>query len=305
VPRFLPDRTVNTLHLQRLKAKLGNHSNASSEVEFKASYGLLVGEEGRGIQTILEMGVYTRFDNAVSSAGLMRQCVAQAIHHARERTAFGHFLIDQPLMRNVLADLALECEAHIALVMRLARAFDAQEDEAESLLRRVLTPVAKYWVCKRAPMVSAEAMEVLGGNGYIEEGPIARRYREAPLNSIWEGSGNIMCLDVLRALSREPRTREALDSLLSGSKGRDARYDRFVDELLMELGDPTDGELRARHVTQRIALAVQAAVLLGYGPETSAQAFLASRLSAGPPAAFGTLPRGLDLGALIDRVFRA
>lgn len=305
VPRFLPDRSVNTLYLQRLKAKLGNHSNASSEVEFKASYGLLVGEEGRGIQTILEMGVYTRFDNAVSSAGLMRHCATQAIHHARERTAFGRLLIDQPLMRNVLADVALECEAHIALVMRLARAFDAQEDEAESLLRRVLTPVAKYWVCKRAPMVSAEAMEVLGGNGYIEEGPIARRYREAPLNSIWEGSGNIMCLDVLRALSREPRAREALGSVLSGSKGRDARYDRFVDDLLMELGDPTDGELRARDLTQRIALAVQAAVLLGYGPEASAQAFLASRLSAGPPAAFGTLPRGLDLGALIDRVFRA
>jgi putative acyl-CoA dehydrogenase len=304
VPRFLPDRTVNTLRLQRLKDKLGNHSNASSEVEFADSYGVLVGEEGRGIQTILEMGVYTRFDNAVSSAGLMRQCAAQAIHHARKRSAFGRLLIDQPLMRNVLADLALECEAHIALVMRLARAFDAQEDEAESLLRRVLTPVAKYWVCKRAPMVSAEAMEVLGGNGYIEEGPIARRFREAPLNSIWEGSGNIMCLDVLRALTREPRTREALGVLLSGSKGRDARYDRFVDELLMELGDPSDGELRARHLTQNIALAVQAAVLLGHGPDTSAQAFLASRLSVGPPAAFGTLPRGLDSGALIDRVFR-
>jgi putative acyl-CoA dehydrogenase len=207
-------------------------------------------------------------------------------------------------MRNVLADLALECESHIGLVMRLARAFDAQEDEAESLLRRVLTPVAKYWVCKRATPVIAEAMEVLGGNGYIEDGPIARRLREAPLNSIWEGSGNIMCLDVLRAFSREPRTREALGLLLAGAKGRDARYDRFVDHLLVELGDPTDGESRARYLTQNIALAVQAATLLGSGPDTSAQAFLASRLSAGAPAAFGTLPGGVDSGAMIDRVLR-
>jgi putative acyl-CoA dehydrogenase len=304
VPRFLPDGTVNTLLLQRLKDKLGNHSNASSEVVFEATYGLLVGEEGRGVQTILEMGVYTRFDNATASAGLMRQCVAQAIHHARHRSAFGKPLVDQPLMRNVLADLALECESHIVLVMRLARAFDAQEDEAESLLRRVLTPVAKYWVCKRAPPVIAEAMEVLGGNGYIEEGPIARRFREAPLNSIWEGSGNIMCLDVLRALAREPRTLEALGVLLAGPKGTEARYDRFVDDLMSELSDPTDGELRARHLTQKIALAVQASVLLAHGPDTSARAFLTSRLSAGAPAALGTLPVGVDSGAMIERVAR-
>ncbi len=304
VPRFLPDRTVNTLLLQRLKDKLGNHSNASSEVVFEDTYGLLVGEEGRGIQTILEMGVYTRFDNATATAGLMRQCVAQAIHHARQRSAFGKRLVDQPLMRNVLADLALECESHIVLVMRLARAFDAQADEAESILRRMLTPVAKYWVCKRAPAVIAETMEVLGGNGYIEEGPIARRFREAPLNSIWEGAGNIMCLDVLRAFAREPRTREVLDGLLAGVKGRDARYDRFVDVLLVELGDPTDGEWRARYLTQRIALAVQASVLLGNGPDTSAQAFLASRLSGGAPAALGTLASGVDSGAMMERILR-
>jgi len=304
VPRFLPDRTVNTLLLQRLKDKLGNHSNASSEVIFEDTYGLLVGDEGRGVQTILEMGVYTRFDNATASAGLMRQCVAQAMHHARQRKAFGRLLIDQPLMRNVLADLALECESHIVLVMRLARAFDAQDDESETLLRRVLTPVAKYWVCKRAPVVIAETMEVLGGNGYIEEGPIARRFREAPLNSIWEGSGNIMCLDVLRAFAREPRTREVLSVLLSGSKGRDACYDRFVDALLVELGDVTDGEMRARYLTQKIALAVQAAVLVAHGPESSAQAFLASRLTAGAPAAFGTLSAGVDSGAMIERILR-
>jgi putative acyl-CoA dehydrogenase len=304
VPRFLPDRSVNTLLLQRLKDKLGNHSNASSEVVFDNTYGLLVGEEGRGVQTILEMGVYTRFDNATATAGLMRQCVSQAIHHARERSAFGRLLVDQPLMRNVLADLALECESHIVLVMRLARAFDAQADEAETLLRRVLTPVAKYWVCKRAPMVIGETMEVLGGNGYVEEGPIARRYREAPLNSIWEGSGNIMCLDVLRALAREPRTREVLGMLLGGSRGRDARYDQFVDELLVELGDPSDGETRARYLTQKIALAVQAAILLGHGPEASARAFLASRVSRGAPAAFGTLQSGVDSGAIIERILR-
>ena len=303
VPRFLPDGSVNTLLLQRLKDKLGNHSNASSEVVFENTYGLLVGEEGRGVQTILEMGVYTRFDNATATTGLMRQCVAQAIHHASRRSAFGRLLIDQPLMRNVLADLALECESHIVLVMRLARAFDARDDESESLLRRILTPVAKYWVCKRAPTVIAESMEVLGGNGYVEEGPIARRYREAPLNSIWEGSGNIMCLDVLRAFAREPRTREVLGSMLAKSKGRDGRYDRFVDQLLMELGDPTDVELRARYVTQKIALAAQAAVLLAHGPQTSAEAFVASRLSVAAPAAFGTLPCNVDSGAMMERIF--
>jgi len=304
VPRFLPDRTVNTLLLQRLKDKLGNHSNASSEVVFENTYGLLVGEEARGVQTILEMGVYTRFDNATATTGLMRQCVAQAIHHSNERKTFGRLLIDQPLMRNVLADLALECESHIVLVMRLARAFDAKEDEAETLLRRVLTPVSKYWVCKRAPTVIAETMEVLGGNGYIEEGPIARRFREAPLNSIWEGSGNIMCLDVLRALAREPRTREVLGELLSGSKGSDARYDRYVDELLVELGDLAEGELRARYLTQKIALAVQAAVLVAHGPATSCEAFLASRLTEGAPASFGTLAARVDLGAMIERILR-
>ena len=303
VPRHLPDGSVNALRLQRLKDKLGNRSNASSEVEFDAAYGLLVGEEARGIPTILEMGVYTRLDNAVASAGIMRQCVSQAIHHARERVAFGRPLIDQPLMRNVLADLALECESAVVLAMRLARTFDAREDESELLLRRVLTPVAKYWICKRASGVGAEAMEVFGGNGYVEEGPIARRYRELPLNSIWEGSGNIMCLDVLRALAREPRAREALDASLATARGRDARFDSFFARLVSELSSPQ--EASGRHLTEMIALAVQASVLLTHGPAASAEAFLASRLSAAPPAAFGTLPAGLDERVLIERVFRA
>jgi putative acyl-CoA dehydrogenase len=305
VPRFLPDGSVNALRLQRLKDKLGNHSNASSEVEFDAAGGWLVGEEGRGVPVILEMGVYTRLDNAIGSAGLMHQCVAQAIHHAHGRRAFGQYLSDQPLMRNVLADLALECEAAVMLVMRLARAFDAQQDAAATLLRRVLTPVAKYWICKRAPAVCAEAMEVLGGNGYVEDGPIARRLRESPLNSIWEGSGNIMCLDVLRALTREPGTRAVLEELLAEQRGRDARYDRFVAALLRDLDDGADGELRSRDLTQRLALAVQAALLIAHGPAASCEAFLASRLAAGPPAAFGTLPRGLDLAALWARAYRA
>jgi putative acyl-CoA dehydrogenase len=301
VPRFRPDRSVNALRLLRLKDKLGNRSNASAEVEFDDALGLLVAEEGRGIPAILEMGVYTRLDNAIGSAGLMHQCVAQAIQHARGRRAFGRVLSEQPLMRNVLADLALECEAAVMLTMRLARAFDAQEEEA-TLLRRVLTPVVKYWVCKRAPAVCAEAMEVLGGNGYIEDWPIARRFRESPLNSIWEGSGNIMCLDVLRALAREPGTLEALETLLESAAGRDARYDRYRAALSAGLGDVSDSELRARDLTQRIALAAQAALLLTHGPSPSCEAFLASRLAAGPPAAFGTLPPGVDCEALMARV---
>jgi putative acyl-CoA dehydrogenase len=303
VPRFQPDGSLNGLELQRLKDKLGNRSNASSEVEFVEAYGTLVGEEGRGIPTILEMGVFTRLDNAVASAGLMRQCVSQAIHHARGRSAFGQLLFDQPLMRNVLADLALECEAAIVLAMRLAAAFDSN-DEAEIMLRRILTPAAKYWICKRAPAVGAEAMEVLGGNGYIEEGPLARRFRELPLNSIWEGSGNIMCLDVLRALSREPRSRDALDVVLSSAKGLDVSYDRFIGKLQTELAKTSELEGRARRITEMIALSVQAAILLTRGPESSARAFLLSRLSEGAPGAFGTLPGGVDQTALIDRVFR-
>jgi putative acyl-CoA dehydrogenase len=309
VPRFLPDRSVNGLHLERLKDKLGNRSNASSELRLDSAFGLLLGEEGRGVPVIIEMGVYTRLDNAIGSAGLMRQCVAQAIHHARGRRAFGRLLAEQPLMRNVLADLALECEAAVMLTIRLARAFDAEQDESAALLRRVLTPVVKYWVCKRAPLVCAEAMEVLGGNGYVEDGPIARRFRESPLNSIWEGSGNIMCLDVLRALSRTPGSLDALCQLLERARGHDPRYDRFVGVLQGELTevaaatDPSDGELRARDLTQRIALATQAALFLAHGPAPSCEAFLASRLASAPPAAFGLLPRGSQFEALTARIF--
>jgi putative acyl-CoA dehydrogenase len=302
LPRVLPDGSLNSLYLQRLKDKLGNRSNASSEVEFEDAYCVLLGEEGRGVPTILEMGVYTRLDCALGSAGIMHQCVAQAIHHARYRSTFGKLLIDHPLMRNVLADLALESEAAIVLTMRLARAFDRQaQDESEAALRRVLTPATKYWICKRAPVAGAEAMEVLGGNGYVEEGPIARRFRELPLNSIWEGSGNIMCLDVLRAISREEGVRDALASLLQESLGHDPRYDRHVEQLFRQLDDSANAETQARHIVENIALATQAAVLLNHGPAFVAEAFLASRIANGAPAAFGTLPPGLEFSSLIDR----
>jgi putative acyl-CoA dehydrogenase len=303
VPRILPDGTRNPIYIQRLKDKLGNRSNASSEVEFVDTCGLLVGEEGRGIPTILEMGVFTRLDCAIATAGIMRQCVSQAVHHARHRSAFGKLLIDQPLMRNVLADLAIECEAAIALAIRLAHAFDSS-DESESALRRVLTPVAKYWICKRGPTVGAEAMEVLGGNGYVEEGPIARRYRELPLNSIWEGSGNIMCLDVLRALAREPGTLEALASLWKATSGRDARFDQYAARVLDDLRSAETGEAGARALAERIALATQASILLRGGSSSMAEGFLASRIATGAPAAFGVLPATVDHGQLIERVFR-
>ncbi len=304
VPRLLPDGTRNAIYLLRLKDKLGNRSNASSEVEFADTYGVLVGDEGRGIPTILEMGVYTRLDCAIGAAGIMRQCVAQAVHHARYRSAFGRLLVDQPLMRNVLADLSLECEGAIALAIRLARAFDAQQDELEAALRRLLTPVAKYWICKRAPAVGAEAMEVLGGNGYVEEGPIARRFRELPLNGIWEGSGNIMCLDVLRALAREPRAGEALAALLQRHRGADQRFDAYVAALLDDLRDAAGGEACARFLTERIALAAQASILLEGGSDSVAESFISSRIVSGAPAAFGVLPASLDHAALLERVLR-
>ncbi len=226
VPRWTPDGKRNAIHIQRLKDKLGNRSNASSEVEFAGAHAELIGEAGRGIPTIIEMGTYTRLDCAIGSSGLMRQAVAQAIHHAKHRTAFQKRLVDHALMRNVLADLALESEAATVLAMRLARAFD-EEGEAAEAFRRVVTPAAKFWICKRAQALTGEAMEVLGGNGYVEEFPLARLYREAPVNSIWEGSGNVMCLDVLRALGRTPQA---------------------IDVLMDELREAADEEPRLRGV---------------------------------------------------------
>ncbi len=299
LPRWTPDGRPNALRLMRLKEKLGNRSNASSEVEFEGAWARLLGEEGRGVPTIIEMGNMTRLDCALGSAGLMRQAVTQALHHAAHRTTFQKKLADHPLMANVLADLALESEAATALALRLARAYDREGDPAEAAFRRVVTPAAKYWICKRGPMLAAEAMEVLGGNGYVEEGPMPRLYREAPVNSIWEGSGNIMCLDVLRALGRAPEGREAVRAELAASRGGDVRFDRFAERLDGELEQPN--EVAARRFTERLVLALQAALLIKNAPAPIADAFCASRLADDWGHAFGTLPDGIDRGAIVDR----
>jgi putative acyl-CoA dehydrogenase len=300
LPRFTPEGQINEIRIQRLKDKLGDRSNAGSEVEFWGVRAWRVGAEGRGVPTILEMGTYTRLDCALGTAGLMRAAVTQAIHHARHRSAFGKRLVDQPLMQNVLADLALESEAATALALRLARAFDQQEDEQQTLLARILTPAAKYWICKRGPIVGGEAMEVWGGNGYVEDGPMARIYRQMPLNSIWEGSGNIMGLDVLRALAKHPRCGEALAAEIAPALGRNAAFDSFAGRLKDALRAPTEAD--ARTLTQGIALAAQAALLLQHAPEPVATTFCTSRLMPNHwGAAFGTLASTTDFATLLQR----
>jgi putative acyl-CoA dehydrogenase len=303
LPRYLPDGTPNRFYLQRLKDKLGNRANASAEVEFDGASVWLVGEEGRGVSVIIEMVNYTRLDCALGSAGLVRQAVAQALHHAEHRAAFGRRLFDQPLMRNVLADLAVESEAATALALRLARAYDRQDDLAETAFRRAATPAAKYWICKRGPTAVAEAMEVLGGNGYVEESVFPRLYREAPVNSIWEGSGNVMCLDVLRALAREPKALEAVRAELTAAAGADRRLDGHVSALDAELdrGGGEAGEAQARRLVERLALALQGALLVRHAPPAVADAFCASRLAGDSGRAFGTLPPGTDFGAILQR----
>ena len=297
MPRWTPDGARNALQINRLKDKLGNKSNASSEVEFHGAYAQLVGEEGRGIPTIIEMAGYTRLDCCIGSSGLMRSALAQASHHARHRTAFQKKLIDQPLMTNVLADLALECEAATVLTIRLARAYD-ESDEASLALRRVVTPAAKFWICKRAPFLALEAMEVLGGNGYVEESVLPRIYRETPVNSIWEGSGNIMCLDVLRAVERTPKAAEAIQQELAA----DARLKAFADRLQKRLqaADRND-ESQARVLVRDLVLALQAALLIKHAPAAVADAFCAARLNGEGGGAFGMLPRGLNLRAIVER----
>ena len=305
LPRFLPDGTPNPLHLVRAKDKMGDRSNAGAEAELPGTLALLVGEEGRGIPTVIEMATYTRLDCANGSAGLMRAALSLAIHHARQRRAFGKLLADQPLMRNVLADLALEAEAHAALAMRVAGAFDRQGDRREDALRRALTPIAKYWVTKRCPPFVAEAMEVLGGNGYIEDGPMARHFRQSPLNAIWEGAGNVMGLDLVRAISRDRDALPALEAELAAAAGRSAAYDRFVAALKAELARPDEVEARARRLAERAALAVQASLLLRHAPGFAAEAFVASRLAGDYGSTFGTLPPGADAAAILARAWPA
>ncbi|MCC6623610.1 MAG: acyl-CoA dehydrogenase family protein [Deltaproteobacteria bacterium] len=304
MPRVLPGGDKNPIHIQRLKDKLGDRSNASSEVELCGAVAWMVGEEGRGVANILEMVALTRQDCMIGSAGLMRQALVQAIHHARHRRAFGRRLVEHPLMVNVLADLALESEAHLALTARVARAVDGSaRDPAEAALARVATAIGKYWVCKRTAAFVNEAQECLGGAGYVEETSLPRLYRQAPLNSIWEGSGNIQCLDVLRAFGREPATRDALFAELELARGGDARLDAELDRLPGLFADQATLEVRSRYLVERLALALQASLLVRAGNPIVADAFVGTRIAGGHGHAFGTLPADAPLGALVERAF--
>ena len=305
VPRVLDDGTRNSFALQRLKDKLGNRSNASSEVELDGTWGSRLGDEGRGVRTIIDMVTATRLDCVLGSAATMRAALTRAVHHARHRSAFGAVLVDQPLMRAVLADLAVESEAASLLGMRLAHAVD----EPEPAFLRLAVAAAKFWVCKRTPPMVAEALECLGGNGYVEENGLARLYREAPLNSIWEGAGNVNALDVLRAVTREPSAVEALDKELSQARGLDRRLDAAMNRTLAAIraaaaADPDEAQLGARRLVQEVAVTLQAALLVQHSPAAVAETYLASRLGEQDGLVFGTLPIGADAaGAIVDRAF--
>ena len=303
VPRVLPDGTRNTFALQRLKDKLGNRSNASSEVEYDDTVGWLVGEEGRGVPTIIEMVNLTRLDCTVGSAAAMRTGVAAAVHHAVHRRAFGAHLVDQPLMRNVLADLAVEAEAAATVALWLAALTDeaVSGDEQAGLLRRISLAVSKYHVCKRGPIHAAEALECLGGNGYVEDSRMPRLYREAPLMSIWEGSGNVAALDTLRALAKQPQTLEVFFTEVKRATGADRRLDAAIARLEGQFGDFDTMQHRARSVVGQMALVLQGSLLVRHGHPAVADAFAASRLDGDRGDVFGTLPTGLDLAPIIDR----
>ena len=302
LPRVLPDGSMNQLFIQRLKDKLGNKANASSEVEFAGATAWLVGDEGRGVPQILAMGTMTRLDCALGTSGLMRQALSIALNHTSQRMAFGKKLIDQPLMKNVLADLALESEASTALALRLARSFDRPEDEHERAMQRLLTPVAKFWICKRGSHFAQEAMECLGGNGYVEEGGegiMARIYREMPLNSIWEGAGNIMALDLLRAL-RKADAAAALAHELAPARGMHPALDRLAAQLPIRVEEMAT-EMEARRLAQDVALAVQAALLAQTAPGAVFGAFCDSRLDGQWGHSFGSLGAGVDFDAILER----
>jgi putative acyl-CoA dehydrogenase len=301
VPRVLPDGSRNRFDLQRLKDKLGNRSNASSEVEFHGTWAQRLGDEGRGVRTIIEMVAATRLDCILGSASLMRRALAEASWHTAHRSAFGALLSDQPLMQNVLADLAVESEAATALGMRLAAAVDAADNAQETAFRRIALPLGKYWVCKRTPFMVAEALECLGGNGYVEESGLPLVFRESPLNSIWEGSGNVNALDVLRALSRSPEALDAWLTEVGAARGEDPRLDQAVELVLTDLADLSDLEVRARRLASLMAQCLQASLLLRFAPAEVADAFCASRLGGQWAGTFGTLPRGTDLRAIVDR----
>jgi putative acyl-CoA dehydrogenase len=309
LPRILPDGSRNAFHIQRLKDKLGNHSNASSEIELRGAWTRMVGEPGRGVPTIIEMVGHTRLDCVIGTAAGMRAGVVGASHHAAHRSAFGKLLIDQPLMQNVLADLCVESEAATALAMRLARAYDEAHADADAgehdtdaqLFKRLATAVGKYWTCKRAPNHAFESLECLGGNGYVEESGMPRLYREAPLASIWEGSGNVMSLDVLRALARSPRSMEVFLDEVEQARGGDARLDQRVQKLKGEFTDPQTLETRARRVVEGMAVCLQGSLLVRHGTSAVADAYCASRLAGEGGLEYGTLPSGCDFRAIIDR----
>ncbi|WP_242634401.1 isovaleryl-CoA dehydrogenase [Marinobacter salicampi] len=301
MPRWRPDGTKNPWQIQRLKNKMGNASNASSEVELRGALAWMVGEEGRGVPTIIEMVAMTRFDCMIGSSGGLRQATAQALHHCRHRKVFGNHLNQQPLMQNVLADLALESEAALAFTLRIARALDNQHVTHERLLARLATPVGKYWVCKRVPNHAYEAMECIGGSGVMEDCIMPRLLRESPVNAIWEGSGNVQCLDTLRALQKEPDVLQAFFSEVAEARGSDRRFDRFLAQLQSDFSDISDFEYRARNLVDRLALSMQASLLIRHSAAAVADAFCASRLESQGGLNYGNLPTGTDPRAIIER----
>lgn len=301
LPRWRPDGTKNPLHIQQLKRKMGNVANASSEAELRGAFAWMVGEEGRGVRTIIEMVAMTRYDCMIGSAAGMRQATAQAIHHTIHRHAFGARLSEQPLMQNVLADLAIESEAATTLMLRMASAMDQQNNEHERLLSRIATPVGKYWICKRTPHHAYEAMEVIGGSGVMETHITARLFRESPVNAIWEGSGNVQCLDILRAIEKQPEVLDAYFAELAKAKGADTHLDRFIHQLQQQMQDTQALQYRARQLADGMALALQGALLVQHAPACVADAFCAGRLAEHNGLSTGTLPAGLDCTAIIAR----
>jgi putative acyl-CoA dehydrogenase len=317
VPRWRPDGSKNEIAVQRLKDKLGNRSNASSEIELQDAFGWLIGEEGRGVPVIIEMVNHTRLDCIIGAAALMRQSTLQALHHAHQRSTFGKKLVQHPLMQNVLADLALESEAAARLMMRVAHSYDEQNKVAgEAQFKRIVSAIAKYWICKRAPMTVAEALECWGGNGYVEEGPMPRLFRESPLLGIWEGSGNVICLDVLRAVSKEPETLDAVVAELEKVKGRNKRLDTYTGSIKRDIaalkknaGSKSTAvaagrEQTARLLVERLALALQAKLMVEQTPDFVSAAFIASRLSGQSGFALGTLPKSAKVKAIVERAYQ-
>ncbi|WP_339801169.1 isovaleryl-CoA dehydrogenase [uncultured Marinobacter sp.] len=301
MPRWCPDGSKNPWQIQRLKNKMGNVANASSEAELRGALAWMVGEEGRGVPTIIEMVAMTRFDCMIGSSAGMRQAAVQALHHCRHRSAFGARLSDQPLMQNVLADLALESEAAMTCTLRVARALDTPDDPQEQLLLRLATPVGKYWICKRSPNHAYEAMECIGGSGVMEDCIMPRLFRESPVNAIWEGSGNVQCLDTLRALEKSPESLSAFFTEVELARGADRRFDRFVDALKQDFTDSRDVQFRARNLVDRLALSLQASLLLRHSSAAVADAFCGSRLASQGAHNIGNLPAGVDAAAIIER----